>query len=164
MVLLLVLPFFRYGKWFIFKAKYLFIGLFASWIIGFTIPFFIADSLGALSVIAFSDRYETYMTNSQHIGEVSYFSNAIHTFYFLFLVYFGRKRKDPFLITSVFGRIFANILSPISWIFNRLMDNLLFFMIIPMSRIWFGKPSRERTMFRIVTMIYLLFRFYGRIV
>lgn len=155
-----------------FSRSFLALSIIVSFLLGQYLMPTVFGFLGIVALYIGNDRYSDYLAYEGDFGEASAISMLAHSLYTIVLIYFYRNKgkskectlTDHFLIMGVIGTVLSNSLSPISWIFQRLSDGLLYFRIIPMANYFYTIEERtQRNIFRIITICYILFRFYGRL-
>ena len=167
-LVLCLIPFIFENK---FSRSLLALSIIASFLLG---QYFMPTIFGFLGLIALyigDGRYSDYLIYEGDFGDASVNSLFAHSLYTMVLVYFYRNKgkskctlTDQFLIMGVIGNVLSNSLSPISWIFQRLSDGLLYFRIIPIANYFYTIEGKvQRNIFRIITICYILFRFYERL-
>lgn len=168
-LVLAILPF--YFDRFI-TRKILAICVVSSLFIGIVLISKVSDFLGSLASSVSDQRYQNYLLDTNSIGDASNITLIAHSLYSLLLIYFYKNKgtnkngslTDKFCAVGVAGVVVLNIFSPILWIFQRFADGLFFFRIIPMTNYFYTiKDRKERRIFQLITILYVIMRFYGRL-
>lgn len=166
-VLLLFIPMAMfYGhRWLNFRN--LSIILVASYVLGLTA---INKILGVLGQYAYifaggNSNYAGYMTSENDIGNFSTLTTLLHTLFCIYVLYLHRHKNDVFLLCYVVGVVILNLLTPISWIYQRIAYAFMYFSIFVFTYLWHGIPSRnERGVFRFAVIAYLVVLFSRRLI
>lgn len=168
-LVLAILPF--YFDRFI-TRKILAISIVVSLFVGIVLISKVSGFLGSLASSVSDQRYQNYLLDTNSVGDASNITLIAHSLYSLLLIYFYKNKgtikngslTDKFCAVGVIGTIVLNLFSPILWIFQRFADGLFFFRIIPMTNYFYAiNNKRERHIFQLVTFLYVIMRFYGRL-
>lgn len=164
--LLLIIPLivFFEKKWF--SANYLISYVGISYFIGIFTTQKILSMLGSYAVFFENGNtnYANYMLFEDNIGQFSNLSNALRTLFCIYTIYLHRQSRSVFLLLYATGIIIANLLTPISGIFQRIADTFTFFCIFPFSYLWDNIHShKERLVFRIAVILFMTIIFYRRL-
>lgn len=168
-LVLAILPF--YFDRFI-TRKILAISIVVSLFVGIVLISKVSGFLGSLASSVSDQRYQNYLLDTNSVGDASNITLIAHSLYSLLLIYFYKNKgtikngtlTDKFCAVGVIGTIVLNLFSPILWIFQRFADGLFFFRIIPMTNYFYAiNNKRERHVFQLVTFLYVIMRFYGRL-
>ena len=166
---LCILPFY-FDKYL--SRKVLAITVVVSLVIGIGFMSKVSGFLGGLASSVSDQRYQNYLLDTNSVGDASNTTLIAHSLYTLMLIYFFKDKghlkvgtlTDKFCAIGVIGTVVLNLFSPILWIFQRFADGLFFFRIIPMTNYFYSiKNKNEKYIFRLVTILYVLLRFYGRL-
>ncbi|MBC8592097.1 EpsG family protein [Oscillospiraceae bacterium N12] len=110
-----------------------------------------------------SDKYSSYLETVTVQESFSYFSNTLHALFAIFLLYTTHKR-NPWLQIYAIGTLILVLLSPLSWLFIRVSDNLKIYIILALPFIWQEwKNSKNSVMYQTITIFYCLVLFVNRI-
>lgn len=168
-LVLAILPF--YFDRFI-TRKILAISIVASLFVGIVLISKVSGFLSSLASSVSDQRYQNYLLDTNSVGDASNITLIAHSLYSLLLIYFYKNKgtikngslTDKFCAVGVIGTIVLNLFSPILWIFQRFADGLFFFRIIPMTNYFYTiKDRKERRIFQLITILYVIMRFYGRL-
>lgn len=168
-LVLAILPF--YFDRFI-TRKLLTISVVVSLFCGIVLISKVSGFLGSFASYINDPRYQNYLLDTNSIGEASNMTLVAHSLYSLLLIYFYKKKgtinkgslTDKFCAVGVVGTVVLNLFSPILWIFQRFADGLFFFRIIPMTNYFYTINNKlEKRIFQIITILYVIMRFYGRL-
>ena len=168
LMLLCIVPFVLSEK--LQEKKFLYCALIGSVLLGAFVMPKISALLTLLSLYLSNDTYVGYLSDTTTIGDLSVFNLGIHSLYISAVVYFYNDSihtvaSRKFLVISIIGQVLSNLVSPISWILARVTDSLCYFRIIPISEIFFSSNASKKVVyFRIITILYFLVRFYGRLI
>lgn len=144
----------------------------ASLFVGIVLISKVSGFLGSLASSVSDQRYQNYLLDTNSVGDASNITLIAHSLYSLLLIYFYKNKgtikngslTDKFCAVGVIGTIVLNLFSPILWIFQRFADGLFFFRIIPMTNYFYTiKDRNERRIFQLITILYVIMRFYGRL-
>lgn len=168
-LLLSILPF-VFDKYL--TRKVLGLSVVGSLIIGVFFMSKVSGFLGGLASSVSDVRYQNYLMDTNSMGDASNMTLIAHSLYSLVLIYFYKEKgtqldgslTDKFCAIGIIGTVVLNIFSPILWIFQRFADGLFFFRIVPMTNFFYTiKNKQQRIIFRIITLTYVVLRFYGRL-
>ena len=112
-----------------------------------------------------NSNYGSYMVNTDQMGNYSTLSNLINTLFCAYVVYLNRDQKDFFCVLYVLGVVLLNVLTPISWIFQRIAFSFMFFRIIVYARLIFDIPNKkERFIYRIALLMFMVIMYRQRLI
>lgn len=166
-VLLLFIPIAVYYNHQWFNYRNLIIILIGSYVLGLTAINKIFEMLGQYAYIFAADNsnYVGYMTSGNDIGKFSTLTTLLHTLFCIYVLYLHRHKNDVFLLCYVIGVVILNLLTPISWIYQRIAYAFMYFSIFVFTYLWYGIPSqKERSVFRFAVVVFLLVLFNRRLI
>lgn len=152
--------------------KILVLSIVVSLFVGVVLIVRVSGFLSSLTAYISDQRYQNYLMDTNEIGDASNITLIAHSLYSLLLVYFYKGKgkltqgslTDKFCAIGVIGTVVLNLFSPILWIFQRFADGLFFFRIVPMTNYFVTiQNKKERHLFQIITILYVVLRFYGRL-
>ncbi len=110
-----------------------------------------------------SDKYNSYLEGLSVKNNFSYMSNALHAFFSIFLLLTTKKRNMWLQLYSI-GTMILVLLSPMSWLFIRVADNLNIYLILAIPLIWNEwNNNKAITMYRVGIILYCLVLFANRL-
>lgn len=166
-VLLLLIPIaaFYDRKWL--NYKNLSILLIVSYVFGLTAVNKIIGMLGhyAYIFIGGNSNYAGYMTYEDNIGGFSTITTLLHTLFCIYILYLHRRKNSVFLICYVTGVMILNLLTPISWIYQRIAYAFMYFSIFVYTYLWYYIPDKkERKIYHFAVIVFVLVLFGRRLV
>ena len=167
-IFLLMIPFAIYCDHKIFSTRNLIIALVISLIVGTTMTNRIMTLLGSYAYLFMDDgsNYAGYLSYTDSIGNFSKLTPFLHTLFCIYTVYVSRQRRNNvFLLFYVVGVMTLNILTPISWIYQRIAYAFMFFSIFVFTSLWFDSTQKivEHKVFKVAVTIFVLVLFSRRL-
>lgn len=140
--------------------------VFLSFIIGVYGSNFLLSYLSQFAFL-FADsnsNFGGYLQYGDLIGSYSNLSNFLQTLFCVYILYLHRNKKSVFLQTYVLGVILLNMLTPISWIYQRIAYTFMYFSIFVFADLWKNIPStKTRHQFQVVVVAFTIVLFYNRL-
>lgn len=165
-MLLLLIPMAAFIDSKVFTARNLVIALALSSVLGLTLTGKVMSLLESYAYLfeGGDTHYAAYMTYTDNIGEFSVLTPVLHTLFCIYVVYLHRRKLSVFLLCYVSGVIILNLLTPISWIFQRIAYTFMYFSIFVYAYLWSGIPRPvERKVFRWAVLVFTVILFARRL-
>lgn len=166
-LLLLLIPVSIFYKKDFLSMRNLIIAIIISYVLG---RFGISKIMPFLNSYAFlfegdNSNYAGYLSYEDNIGSFSTITTLLHSLFCIYIIYLHRERKSVFLLLYVIGVILLNLLTPISWIYQRIAYTLMYFSIFVYTSLWHNITKRnERRIFQVVVIIFMVIIFSRRLV
>lgn len=168
LLVMLVLPIINYAKdkkWLSYKIEIFvvlssfFIGMFgAKFLLSYlsNFAFLFADS---------NSNFGGYLQYGDLIGSYSNLSNFLQSLFCVYILYLHRNKRSIFLQTYVLGIVLLNMLTPISWIYQRIAYIFMYFSIFVFTDLWQNiSDKKTRHQFQLAAILFTLILFNNRLI
>lgn len=155
----------KFNKIELFGNKPLIIFLLASIVLSVFFSSFLKQSLSSLDIsLLGSEKYSSYVERLDVDSAFSFISNILHAAFAIFLLY-TTKERNPWLILYSIGTIILVLLSPLSWLFIRVADNLNIFIALAIPSVFkeWRRQNKQVLYYRMATYLYCFVLFFNRL-
>ena len=161
-----IIPFvIKYIKFKGFNNKVLILLLLASIVLSVFFSNYLKNSLSRFDISFLgSEKYSSYVERLDVDSSFSFISNILHAAFAIFLLSTTRNRHSWLVIYSI-GTIVLVLLSPLSWLFIRVADNLSIFIVLAIPSAFKEWKFQDKNVqyYRIATYLYCTVLFFNRL-
>lgn len=165
-MLCLIIPFvIKYVDFKGFNNKTLILLLLASIVLSVFFSNFLKDFLSRFDISFLgSEKYSSYVERLDVDSSFSFISNILHAAFAIFLLTTTRNR-NPWLIIYSIGTFVLVLLSPLSWLFIRVADNLNIFIVLAIPGVFneWKRQDKKVLYYRVATYLYCFVLFFNRL-